>query len=255
MIEAVDWREYDTFFASLRDACSTTRAAWRCRRSSCPTRASTAQAPHRLHQEPRSSPAAASLRSVRSQPPRTAAGSGPAQRRRHRPALRRNAAPLEDQPPMRSTSSSPRSGSTRDSSGSGSSTSPTAKRHSTNATSARTQLLYTAPGFPDRHNTAAPAPLPARSDRGLRLRGRLDAAPGRRADLQEVADLLDVHYMTAYPIRPHRPASRNAAASTGTSRDRASPRSRGERTRPQAAGRPPRAGATTPSTDVAARGR
>ena len=40
MIEAVDWREYDTFFAAA-DVLLDDAAHWRCRRSSCPTRAST----------------------------------------------------------------------------------------------------------------------------------------------------------------------------------------------------------------------
>ena len=42
MIEAVDWREYDTFFAQCARLLDRRRARSRCRRSSSPTRASTA---------------------------------------------------------------------------------------------------------------------------------------------------------------------------------------------------------------------
>ena len=64
MIEAVDWREYDTFFAQCRRLLDRRRARSSCRRSSSPTRASTARSAAPTSSRPRSSRAAASRRSA-----------------------------------------------------------------------------------------------------------------------------------------------------------------------------------------------
>ena len=60
MIEAVDWREYDTFFAHCRRLLDEP-AHWQCRRSSCATRASIASSSTPTSSRPPSSPVAACL--------------------------------------------------------------------------------------------------------------------------------------------------------------------------------------------------
>ena len=68
MIEAVDWREYDAFFAHCRRSARRRRRCSRCRRSSCPTRASTGPSTAPTSSRPPSSPAVACRRWRRSRP-------------------------------------------------------------------------------------------------------------------------------------------------------------------------------------------
>ena len=109
------------------------------------------------------------------------------------------------------------SASTSDSCGSGSSTSPTARPRSTSATRASCSCCTRRPAgcrAPSRPHDAVPPALGP--ERGTHVTPR---RAGRRTDLtlQEAADLLGVHYMTAYRyVRTGRLAASQVGSSRGT---------------------------------------
>ena len=160
MIEAVDWREYDTFFARMRAPADRRRNARRCRRSSCPTSSFDRLKRHTDFIKAAIFPGGC-LPSVGALTDAANRSGEMAlrERRRHRPPLRRDAAPLAHEP-RRRRAELPAFGLDDRSAGSGSSTSRTAKPDSTSATSASHSCRTPPPavGRGARDRTTRPAP-------------------------------------------------------------------------------------------------